>query len=113
MTERMTKVRVSVREKVEPEDSTWRTTEPYFQHKRYQILKSLVPMSGNRIFELGQSGYEADWEAIARAKPVIQDGWRLVTFSDGEPDLFFDVEKRLKRGRKQHLLLRASPYVQS
>lgn len=112
MTERMTRVRVSVREKTSSRGS-WDDTQPAYSHLRYQILESLVPLSGNRIFEQARSGFEADYEALARHKPQIQDGWRVVVFDDGTPVLYLDVEKRVQRGKKQHLFLRESPTPQS
>lgn len=106
-------VRVSVRELEESKDPDTGIVKKSHSHLRYQTLDSLTPMRGSRAHMLSRADYEADWVAIDHRKPKIKDGWLLVTFVGGEPELYLRVEKRLQRSRKQHLLLTEVSTIQS
>lgn len=99
-------VRVSVRLPAYGTDAHHVPTET-FDHDRWQQLLSLAPLSGESILRLQREGFFADWEAVARRRPAITDGARLVTLDDnGNPETWFHVEKALTQGRRTRLLLR-------
>lgn len=113
MTRMLRHVRVSVRTLSQGKDEDGWPSESY-AHDRYQRLQSLGPLSGEAVQRLQREGYYADWQATARARPSIPDTARLVTFDEnGDPDLFLDVEKVLRRGRRVTIMLREVREVQS
>lgn len=113
MTRRLRHVRVSVRSLTQGKDADGWPTESY-GHDRYQRLQTLAPLDGESMQRLQREGFYADWTATARARPAIPDTARLVTFDEnGDPDVFLDVEKVLRRGRRQTILLKEVREVQS
>lgn len=100
MPQRWKNVRVSVREKVETEDSAWGTVDVDYNHIRFQTLLSLVPLGGRRSSMFDErSDYFADWEALARPLPRIEDGTMLVAYDhNNNPSLWLLVKKRRELG---------------
>lgn len=115
MPTRRERVRVSVRRHTQSEDADWLTADSTYTHNDWVTLDYLVPISGRRTFMLSRSDYEADWMAkIAHMRPgAIQEGDRIVTFVDGTPELFLQVDNVLREGQEFFIILDEEGPVQS
>lgn len=112
MPRRLRNVRCSVRQLVETLDPTYRVPKRSYTHLRMQKF-TLEPLAPDEIFKAGRRGHDVNWRATGRRTPVVQDGWRLVTYLDGERELVLDVVKVQPAGRNQVILLYAAGEVQS
>jgi hypothetical protein len=112
MPRRLRNARCSVRQLVEQIDPVNRLPLRSYTHLRMQKF-TLEPLSPGEIFKAGRRGHDVTWRATGRRAPVVEDGWRLVTYLDGERELAFDVIKAQPAGRSQILLLREAGEVQS
>ena len=104
--------RISVRTLTQGQDPDEGTPTQEWAHDRYQKFR-LQPISGEMAFRMSRSGYIADWVATGRAKPVVNDTDRLVTFIQGGQELVFAVVKVLRYGPNQQVLLKENPELQS
>lgn len=113
MPTRLTHIRTSYRPKTTVKDPKWLTHDDSWLHTKWMVLDSLIPMSGDEIQAVARAGYDANWRGKLRAKPVVADGSRLVTFVDGEQELVLEVRKRNRLGRYQIVLLKEVGDIQS
>ncbi len=111
---RMRDLRVSVRLKTETKESSWKIPLKRFTHARYQRLIVLRPMSVDNMAAMSRTERNADWIALARQRPAIPDGARLVTIdADGNDETHYDVVKSQPMKRVQQLFLLEVGAVQS
>ena len=113
MPARLQSVRVSVRQLVETVSATQRVPGRRHTHIRWQRLKALWPLSTYEVFAEQRRGRSADWGAWTWKLPVIEEGWQLVTYLDGERELTLDVVSVRRSGRRQVLLLKRRGQAQS
>lgn len=109
-------VRVRVRELVES-DGEWGTPDKSWEapaNGTIRTLFSLTTIGGSRERDRMGAEYEADWIAVARARPEIKQGQLIETLdsNDNAIDRFI-VQKVLARGPRIAILLRENPNIQS
>jgi len=112
---RQTFVRVRVRSLIE-EDGQWGSTTKSWQtvaNSKKRRLLSLVTVGGDRRLARMGAEYEADWFALTRAKPEINQGDLIETLDANDNAINrFIVKKRLHRGRNVGLMLEENPNIQ-